>query len=99
MKGRREFNRIKNKLAYSPGCAPSYVIEGIEDEKRMREENHTIMCLKAEITARNAANKVLGEKVDILEEKLKEAKEQVKNLLRLNQLRHDAESGPAGSGK
>jgi hypothetical protein len=70
------------------------------------EENHTIMVLKAEITSRSAANRVLGEQVkmlqlevDHLEAGLRVAKEQVANLLRLNQLRHDAETGPAEPGK
>jgi hypothetical protein len=89
-------------LDYSPGCAPSYVIEEINEEKRMREENHTIMCLKAEITARNAANVKLREERDHLEEGLREAKAQLVALqARINALEfpHDAESDPAEPGK
>jgi hypothetical protein len=82
----------------------------LSDYERLRgneqEENHTIMCLKAEVTARAAANKVLreerdniAEERDHLAEGLRMAKEQVANLLRLNQLRHDAETGPADTGK
>lgn len=54
-------------------------------------ESHQVMCLKAEVTACHAAKAVMQQEIDHLEVGLSEAREQVKNLLRLNQLRHDQE--------
>ena len=69
--------------------------------KNDQEENHTIMCLRAEVTARNAANVRLREERDHLEEGLREAKQQlVKLQARINALefRQGAEAVPAAPG-